>query len=1107
MSNGYLTGEGFVRNLHRGVSRRLMIGVAVVVAVLGVPAVSSAVVPGAAWGIHLSPSPTSFSTGDTAGCEAGPRSGSQEPCDAYQIVATDIGSLAADGSTVSITDTLPAGLTVRGVKFFWSGLPQEDGGGHSDLSSFLCTTSPVIRCELPTGELGLQPVAPDSFLRMFVYVSVNPGAAGPVRDVATVSGGGVPDASTSYETPVSATPAPFGFQELVSQITGVDGGAFTQAGGHPYEFRARIDFATMFRAIPEEGELLAVSGEEAKDIYFDLPLGFLGSAQATPKCTLAQLNSGTTGISQTEPCPSDTVIGFVRTEPQVGLAPTSVESPIYNLVSERGVPAEFGFDDALKGAHVLSSNVVPTPAGYVLRTSSPGIPQIALRSIEVTLYGDPQEKEHVREPGRVADTSVALFTNPSVCDGEPLVTNIRADSWQHPGRMNADGTPDFSGPNWAGATSQSPPVAGCEELRFEPSLSVRPETASGDTPTGLDVAMNVPQHEEPGTLATPPLRSASVALPAGLSLNPAAASGLGACSEAQVGLGTAVQPACPEDSKIGTVEITTPLVDGTIVGSIYLARQDENPFHSLFAAYIVVDDGRTGTLLKVPGRLDVDAGSGQITGSFKENPQFPFSDLKLHFFGGSRGELATPSGCGTYTITSDLMPWSAPDSGPDATPSDSFPIDTGCANAFAPGFAAGAENPQAGGYSPFVLSVSRQDGEQNLSGVSLTLPPGLLGKIAGIPLCPEANVSAGTCPDASRVGSVTAGVGVGPNPFFVSGQAYLTGPYNGGPYGLVEEVPAVAGPFNLGTVVVRQSLRVDSHTAQVTAVSDPLPTILQGIPLRVRRVDVTLDRPGFTFNPTNCTPMAVTGSVTSTQGATASVSSRFQAGGCRELAFKPSFKVSTQANTSKKQGASLDVKVGYPSGPQANIGKVAVSLPKQLPARLTTIQQACLAATFNANPAACPVGSNIGVATASTPVLATPLSGPAYLVSHGGAAFPDLVLVLQGGGVTLDLVGSINIKHGVTSSAFDSVPDAPISSFELKLPEGPHSGLAAVVPAKAKGNMCGQALTMPTTLTGQNGAVVKQTTKIAVTGCAKPKKAKAKKHTQKAHGKAGKKKG
>jgi hypothetical protein len=522
---------------------------------------------------------------------------------------------------------------------------------------------------------------------------------------------------------------------------------------------------------------------------------------------------------------------------------------------------------------------------------------------------------------------------------------------------------------------------------------------------------------------------------------------------------------------------------------------------------VVVEDPATGLVVKIPGDLTPDPATGQITGMFKDNPQFPFSNLRLRFFGGARGELATPQDCGSFTTLSDLMPWSAPDSGPDASPSDSFQIGGGCTGAFAPAFSAGSASPQAGAYTPFSLSISRGDGEQDLAGVNVTLPPGSLGKIAGIPLCPDAQARAGSCPEASRVGSVTAGAGSGPDPYFVSGKAYLTGPYNGGPYGLVETIPAVAGPFDLGTVVVRQALAIDPHTAQVTAVSDPLPTILDGIPLRLRRVDVTLDRPGFTFNPTSCAQMQVTGVLTSTRGANAAVSSRFQAGGCRELAFKPSFKVSTQARTSKKSGASLDVKVaagaGYPGGQsQANIAKVAVTLPKQLPSRLTTIQQACPQATFAVNPASCPVGSDIGTATTDTPVLANPISGPAYLVSHGGAAFPDLVIVLQGEGVTLDLIGSIDIKHGVTSSAFNGVPDAPIETFELSLPEGPHSALAAVLPPKAKGSLCGTSLTMPTTITGQNGAQVKQSTKLAIAGCAKPKhKGKGKAKARRPHGK------
>jgi hypothetical protein len=1045
---------------------------AVVCVVSGVGAGSAAALtPGAGLAVHSFALPSHFSAASASNCEN--QLGSRVPCDAYQVTVTNTGSEPTDGSPIVLSDALPAGLGVRKIEFLWS---TNSLGSDGDLSSFLCSTAAGVTCELPFA------LAPDAFIELVVYVSVDPSLTGPsVTNTANVSGGGVAGASASESNPVSSTPAAFGLESFGAGILGVDGTPDTRAGGHPYELTTRIDLNTEFRIGPQQG-FEATSVQDLKDAVVDLPLGFLGSVLATPQCTLAQL-----GSRQGEGCPADTRVGHIFSEPT---GPTGVDSGVFNMVPEHGVAAEFGYRDGLFGTHFLYASVVPTPRGYVLRTTAPDLPQVSLTDVVVTFYGNPAAKDET------GNAPVAFFTNPADCSGGPLSTTVHADSWQRPGRLNADGTPDLSDPNWVSSGSESPPVTGCDRLRFDPSLSARPETTTADSPTGLEVDLKVPQSQELGTLATPPLRDAKVTLPAGLTLNPAAAGGLGACSEAQIGLGSAAPPTCPESSRIGTVEVQTPAVAGTLQGSIYLARQNENPFHSLLAGYIVIDDPTTGVVVKIPGDLTPDPSTGQITGVFNDNPQLPFSDLRLHFFGGARGELATPTGCGTYTTTSDLMPWSAPDSGPDATPFSSFPIDTGCTSGFNPSFTAGTENPQAAGYSPFVLSLSRADGEQNLAGVAVTLPPGLLGKIAGIPLCPDANANAGTCPEASLLGSVQVSAGAGPNPFFVGGKAYLTGPYNGGAYGLVVEVPAVAGPFNLGTVVVRQSLRIDPHTAQVTAVSDPFPTILQGIPLRVRRVDVTLDRPGFTFNPTNCTQLAIAGAVTSTEGASANVSSRFQAGGCRELAFKPSFTVSTQAMTSKKNGASLDVKVGYPQGAQANIRGVAVTLPKQLPSRLTTIQQACPEATFNANPASCPAGSVIGTATAHTPVLATPVTGPAYLVSHGGAAFPDLVLILQGEGVKLELVGSIDIKHGVTRSAFNAVPDAPISSFELKLPEGPHSGLAAVLPAKAKGNVCGTRLVMPTTLTGQNGAQIKQSTKIAVTGCAKAKKTHKAKHSR-----------
>jgi hypothetical protein len=419
---------------------------------------------------------------------------------------------------------------------------------------------------------------------------------------------------------------------------------------------------------------------------------------------------------------------------------------------------------------------------------------------------------------------------------------------------------------------------------------------------------------------------------------------------------------------------------------------------------------------------------------------------------------------------------------------------------FAPGFVAGTSNNQAGGFSPFSVTLTRDAGQQTLGGVRLQMPAGLLGVLKNVPLCGDAQAAAGTCGAESLVGHTTVGAGAGSNPFYLGGQVFLTGPYKGAPFGLSIVVPAVAGPLNLGTVVVRAKIEVDRHTAQLTITSDPLPTIVQGIPLDLRTVNVTVDRAGFTFNPTNCEALSVAGTITSSQGASASSTARFQAANCAALAFNPKFSAASPAKTSRNNGAALDVKLGYPSGGQSNVHSVAVSLPKQLPARLTTIQQACPAATFEANPASCGEGSLIGSGTAVTPILAGPLSGPAYLVSHGGAAFPDIVVVLQGQGITLDLVGNINItKAGVTSATFAHIPDAPISSFELSLPEGPHSGLSAV------GSLCAKPLSMPTTIVGQNGATVKQSTAIKVTGCTVKKKATKKKHKKAKHKKAKKK--
>jgi hypothetical protein len=625
--------------------------------------------------------------------------------------------------------------------------------------------------------------------------------------------------------------------------------------------------------------------------------------------------------------------------------------------------------------------------------------------------------------------------------------------------------------------------------------------------------------------ATPDLRDLEVTLPEGMTVSPGAADGLRACAASgpeginlgngdnagpeveegeelgEDGMPHAAPGHCPAASQIGTVEAVTPVLATPLSGHVYLAEPQcggscsEADAQEGKAFRLYVELAGSGIIVKLAGTASANPATGRLTVKFDDAPQFPVSDLEVHMNGGPRAPLSTPRACGAAHTTSVLTPWSAPQSGPAATPATSFEVG-GCLaqSAFAPSVLAQADVPQAAAHPAFTFALNRHDREQNLTGATIDLPLGLLGSVSGVAQCSNAAAAAGTCSPASAIGTVTAGIGAGSQPFWITGEVYLTGPYQGAPFGLAIVLPTKAGPFTFagntgnGVEVVRAGIHIDPRTAAISIQSDPLPTIIDGVPLRLRTVNVTVNRPGFMINPTSCRQQTVGVQVDGSDGGRESVNRPFAIAGCAGLPFTPSFRVSTQAQTSKKNGASLDVTVGYPQGAQANIRSVAVTLPKALPSRLTTIQQACPQATFAANPASCPAGSLIGTAAAKTPVLAGALTGPAYLVSHGGAAFPDLVIVLQGEGVTLDLVGSIDIKHGVTSSAFNGVPDAPISTFALSLPEGPHSALAAVLPAKAKGSLCATRLTMPTTLTAQDGAQIKQNTKIAVTGCAKAKK-------------------
>jgi hypothetical protein len=1079
-----------------------------------------------AWTVRSVAQPTHFAPADKVACRT------EQKCDRYQLLVTNVGDAPSSGP-VTLTDRLPAGITLLEIESAFA-----PGGG------WVCTEGvgiSIVRCTLEES-IAVSGYAPS----LTIQVSApSQGMAGSLHNEATVSGGGaVGVVSGSVDTLVSALAAPFGVEEFGLEPTDASGAPFVQAGGHPWELTA--SFITPLLDTPPGGEGRSFSSVEiARDAVAELPVGFAGNPMATARCTQNDLEEGT--------CPTASRVGTVALVggafPNGAFTFTSgpVLSAVYNMVPERGYPAQFGFKYLAVPVDLYAS-VVHGSGGYHLRIAAPGIPVVIETStFAVTFFGDPGTLNE-------GSSHPAFLTNPSDCAAGALSSRLELGSWNSASVVS-------------GETIAFPGLQGCGLLRFEPSLGFAPSaggeggSTQADAPSAFTADVKIPQTSGYTELATPPLKTATVTLPAGVSISPSAAQGLRGCQETgpeginigsssvgqlgqdlgdpeatELGAGHeggnasayddgvyhVARGHCPAASTIGTVEAFTPLLaDGPnesapLQGHVYLAApkcggvgqaactEASARNGELFGIYLELEGD--GVIVKVPGTVAADPGTGRLTATFREAPQFPLSELKLHFHGGPRAPLANPQSCGQAVTSALLEPWSAPDT-PSATVSSSFSVDWdgqgGACPAglpFSPGFTAGTVTPAAGAFSAFALTFSRRDREQDLSGVSVRMAPGVLGVLKGVVLCGEPQAAQGTCGAQSLIGHATVTAGAGSQPFGVTGQVFLTGPYKGAPFGLSIVVPAVAGPFNLGNVIVRAAVGVDPHTAQITVTSDPFPQVVAGVALRVRTVNVTVDRPGFVFNPTNCSQQQVTGTVTGAQGASVGVVSPFAVSGCAGLAFRPVFTVSTLAKTGKKQGASLDVRVGYPSGVQANIRGVAVTLPKQLPARLTTIQQACPAAVFDANPALCPAGSNIGTATATTPVLAGPLSGPAYLVSHGGAAFPDLVVVLQGEGVTLDLVGSIDIKHGVTSSAFDAVPDAPIGSFELKLPEGPHSGLAAVVPAKAKGSLCAQKLTMPTTITGQNGAVVKQTTKIAVTGCAKPKK-KVKHHTHSAHAK------
>jgi hypothetical protein len=1035
------------------------------------------------------------------------------------VQAMNLGDAAVNlpATPVTLVDKLPAGLKAVQIERSGTGGDLLWSEGQCSLEQVSCTFNGYKATENLNGEVIPLTLTVPPFYQVGMEIEVKAEAgASSGENVMSVSGGGAVPVSAEQRVTVSSAPVPFGVESY--EFTPVlEGGApDTQAGSHPFELTSTLQFNTT--ALPDTFEGFFSSAKTypfpvalPKDLHFVLPAGVVGNPTPIPQCTEAQFNTDEGGQNA---CPADTAIGGTQVKianPGTQAGFFTLAQPLFNLVPARGEPARFGFYiGGNTPVPVFLDTAVRTGGGYNVEVNVNNISQLTdFISSEVTLWGVPGDASHDSARGwsclehvgsepcqPLGDQHPAPFLMlPTSCTG-PLQTTIQVDSWVQPGAFTQPLEP---------LSDES--LDGCNRLSFEPEIVVTPDGQAASTPTGLTVDVHVPQSESlvGNGLAQATVKETTVALPAGVALNPSGADGLLACSTAQIALTSPFAGSCPDASKIGTVEIKTPLLPEPLEGAVYLAAQDENPFGSLIAMYLFAEDPQAGLVVKLAGQVTPNPVNGQLVATFKETPQVPFEDLKLHFFGGSRAPLGTPALCGSYATRASIVPWSG---NPPVESSSVFQVDAGpsgtpCSNPlpFAPSLETGSLNLQASGFTPFTLTMSREDGNQNLQGLQVTLPSGVLGDLSNVTLCGEPQAQEGTCGPESLIGETVVSVGFGPNPYTVfGGKVFITGPYGNAPYGLSITNPAKAGPFDLeqGTacdcLVVRAGINVNPRTAGLSITAYPLPTILQGVPLDIRHVNVTINRPDFTFNPSDCAPQEIGGGISSVEGSFKPLAVPFQVTNCATLAFKPKFSVTTSGHTSKANGASLSVKLFYasaPQGTQTNIAKVKVELPKELPSRLTTLQKACAAVVFERNPSECPAASIIGHARASTPVLPDELAGPAYFVSYGSAKFPELVVVLQADRVRVDLHGETFIsKTGITSSTFTTIPDVPIGTFELLLPEGPYSALAA------NGSLCGDSLSMPTEFVAKNGAEIHQTTKIGVTGCAK-KTAKKASHARK----------
>jgi hypothetical protein len=1027
----------------------------------------------------------------------------------YWLDMANVGDTDSSGP-ITVTFKLPAGLTREYLETTSGSVPHDYTrggqvswqcpGGPGD-STIVCTTTDSIPRHTVAHSLTIS-------------VNVALGASGDVFASAKLKGGGASKEASAFElTHINPEPAPFGMvdESWVGDFYQADGlTPAREAGQHP-------DLATFAFDITSFSDPHGLSDPRRKrpsgsirDLTVGLPPGFVGNPTAVGECAATELTTGS--------CPRSSQVGRIDISiyPPEDSHRWALDYPIYNMRHPRGTITDLAF--APLGAPVHIKATLDPANQYAIQTTTPNINEIIpAYGTKVTIWGVPASHTHDAERCSTDEVVVTsqecaaggqekpFLSVPSRCDVNNVMRLHHYDSWQEAGRFGPE--IDYAMP---GETTD------CDKPRFEPDVEIVTTGKQANTPTGLDVHVKIAQNDNPNALATPPVKRFTVKLPEGMSFSPSFADGLSSCTLAQMQLGNNDPVECPDASRIGEVELHTPLLPKSAEGSMYLAAQGDNPFGSTFALLLVIHDTEErGALIKIPGKIEVDPVTGQITTIFNETPQFPFDDLTLKFRSGPRAPLVSPPTCGKQTIGVEVASYAQPQNpvdasntyqvteGPNGTP---CPPDS-ARRGFHPSFSAGTLNPVAGAYSSFLFRLSRQDDEQELSQVTTVLPPGLLAKIAGIPFCPDQAINsistaegAGAqelahpaCPAASEIGSVSAGLGAGPGPNYFGGKLYLAGPYKGAPLSVAVVAPGIAGPFDLGNVVVRAAIYVNPETAQARVVSDPFPTILHGVILRARDIRVRLDRPNTTINPTNCSPMSVGGQITGVGGSLLSTaddsvfntSAPFQVGSCGDLSFKPKLAFRLFGGTHRGSHPKFQATLTMPPG-GANIASASVALPHSEFLDQGHIGTVCTRVQFAAN--ACPAGSIYGTVSAKTPLLDETLTGPIYLRSSNHP-LPDLVAAFRGGKIDANLVGRIDSVNGGIRNTFDFVPDVPVTTASFNF-FGGSKGLLVNSRDICKGTPKAKAI-----FNAQNGAqLILHPLLKSACGKAKKKSAKHKRH-------------